>query len=50
LGPSERADTLINVLGVSPTNSVLIGEYRRKGIITDDVMKAMRLRGSLASY
>lgn len=50
LGPSERADTLINVLGVSPTNSVLIGEYRRKGIITDDVMKAMRLRGSLSSY
>jgi len=50
LGASERADTLINVLGVSPTNSVLIGEYRRKGIITDDVMKAMRLRGSLTSY
>jgi len=50
LGASERADTLINVLGVSPTNSVLIGEYRRKGIITDDVLKAMRLRGSLTSY
>ena len=50
LGPSERADTLINVLGVGATNSVLISEYRRKGIITDDVLKAMRLRGSLASY
>jgi hypothetical protein len=50
LGASERADMLMNVLGVGATNSVLINEYRRKGIITDDVMKAMRLRGSLASY
>tara|TARA_R110002020_G_scaffold343054_1_gene557414 strand:- start:1739 stop:5746 length:4008 start_codon:yes stop_codon:yes gene_type:complete len=50
LGASERAEMLMNVLGVGATNSVLINEYRRKGIITDDVMKAMRLRGSLASY
>lgn len=50
LGVSERAEMLMNVLGVGPLNSVLINEYRRKGIITDDVMKAMRLRGSLASY
>ena len=50
LGASERADMLMNVLGVGPLNSVLINEYRRKGIITDDVLKAMRLRGSLASY
>ena len=50
LGASERADMLMNVLGVGATNSVLVNEYRRKGIITDDVLKAMRLRGSLASY
>jgi len=50
LGPSERADMLMNVLGVGATNSVLVNEYRRKGIITDDVMRAMRLRGSLSSY
>ena len=50
LGASERAEMLMNVLGVGATNSVLINEYRRKGIITDDVLKAMRLRGSLASY
>ena len=50
LGVSERADMLMNVLGVGPLNYVLINEYRRKGIITDDVLKAMRLRGSLASY
>lgn len=50
LGASERAEMLMNVLGVGPLNSVLINEYRRKGIITDDVLKAMRLRGSLASY
>jgi len=50
LGVSERAEMLMNVLGVGATNSVLVNEYRRKGIITDDVMKAMRLRGSLTSY
>ena len=49
LGASERAEMLMNVLGVGPLNSVLINEYRRKGIITDDLLKAMRLRGSLAS-
>ena len=38
LGVSERADMLMNVLGVGPLNSVLINEYRRKGIITDDVL------------
>ena len=50
LGASERAEMLMNVLGVGATNSVLVNEYRRKGIITDDVLKAMRLRGSLTSY
>lgn len=50
LGVSERAEMLMNVLGVGATNSVLVNEYRRKGIITDDVLKAMRLRGSLTSY
>ena len=50
LSTFDRAEMLMDILGVGVTNSVLISEYRRKGIITDDVMKAMRLRGSLASY
>lgn len=50
LGVSERAQMLMDILGVGATNSVLVNEYRRKGIITDDVLKAMRLRGSLSSY
>lgn len=50
LGVSERAQMLMDILGVGATNSVLVNEYRRKGIITDDVFKAMRLRGSLSSY
>jgi hypothetical protein len=50
LGVPERAQMLMDILGVGATNSVLVNEYRRKGIITDDVMKAMRLRGSLSSY
>ena len=50
LGVAERADTLMSVLGVKPTDFVLVREYRRKGIITDDVLKAMRLRAAQARY
>ena len=50
LGVAERADTLMNVLGVKPTDYVLVREYRRKGVITDDVLMAMRLRAKQASY
>jgi hypothetical protein len=45
-----RAATLMNVLGVSSSNSVLVKEYRRKGIITDSVMEAMRLREMQSRY
>ena len=50
LGVAERAETLMNVLGVTTSNMVLIREYRRKGIITDSVMEAMRLREMQSRY
>ena len=50
LGVSERAETLMNVLGVTTSNMALIREYRRKGIITDDVLKAIRLREMQSRY
>jgi|19_taG_2_1085344.scaffolds.fasta_scaffold00313_9 hypothetical protein len=50
LGVSERAETLMNVLGVTTSNMALIREYRRKGIITDDVLKAIRLREMQPRY
>ena len=50
MGISERAETLMNVLGVTTSNMVLIREYRIKGIITDSVMEAMRLREMQSRY
>tara|TARA_R110000765_G_scaffold9402_3_gene29435 strand:+ start:1041 stop:5102 length:4062 start_codon:yes stop_codon:yes gene_type:complete len=50
LDTRSRASTLINVLGVSTTNTVLINEYRKKGIITDSVYEAIRLRETQSRY